>query len=173
MNFQSMEYFVALAEEQSFTRAAKRLHVTQQTLSAHIASLEKELRVKLVNRRIPLTLTASGNEFLNFARRFRNEQRDLRHIFDDIAGDKRGLLAVGIASTRGHLIMPKTIASYRKRYPDIRVKIYEGENTELLDLLKRGAHRYGGKYDFHAATAACRARFVRGAYRAGDFAAAA
>ncbi|WP_035425385.1 LysR family transcriptional regulator [Atopobium fossor] len=138
MNFQSMDYFVALAEEQSFTKAAKRLHITQQTLSAHIASLEKELRVKLVNRRVPLSLTASGQEFLSFARRFRNEERDLRHVFDEIAGDKRGLLGVGIASTRGHMIMPDAITRYRNKYPNIRVRIYEGENTELLELLKEG-----------------------------------
>lgn len=138
MNFQSMDYFVAIAEEQSFTRAAKRLHITQQTLSAHIAALEKELRVKLVNRRVPLSLTASGQEFLNYARRFRNQERDLRHVFDDIAGDKRGLLGVGIASTRGHIIMPDAITRYRSKYPDIRVRIYEGENTELIELLKEG-----------------------------------
>ena len=48
MNFQTMDYFVAVAEEKSFTKAAERLSVTQQTLSANIAAAEKELGSKLL-----------------------------------------------------------------------------------------------------------------------------
>ena len=65
MNFSSMEYFIALAEERSFTRAAQRLMVTQQTLSAHIAGIERELGVRLVNRKVPLTLTYAGDGLLS------------------------------------------------------------------------------------------------------------
>ena len=50
MNFQTMDYFVAVAEEKSFTKAAERLSVTQQTLSANIAAAEKELGSKLLER---------------------------------------------------------------------------------------------------------------------------
>ena len=60
MNFQTMDYFIALAEERSFTKAAERLNVTQQTLSAHIASVERDLGVRLVVRRVPLELTYAG-----------------------------------------------------------------------------------------------------------------
>ena len=50
MNFATFEYFTMLARERSFTRAAERLHVTQQSLSSHIAKLEKELRCQLIVR---------------------------------------------------------------------------------------------------------------------------
>ena len=67
MNLNSMEYFIALVEERSFTRAAERLNITQQTLSAHVAGLERELRVRLVNRKVPLTLTYAGEVLLRYA----------------------------------------------------------------------------------------------------------
>lgn len=54
MNFQTMEYFIALARERSFTRAAEGLHITQQSLSAHIAGLEKEVGCPLLVRHVPL-----------------------------------------------------------------------------------------------------------------------
>ena len=55
-----MKYFVVLAEERSFTKAAEKLHVTQQTLSAHVAGLEKESGAKLFIRHVPLELTDAG-----------------------------------------------------------------------------------------------------------------
>ncbi len=64
MNFQTMDYFVAVAEEKSFTKAAERLSVTQQTLSANIAAAEKELGSKLLERTVPLSLTFAGEELV-------------------------------------------------------------------------------------------------------------
>lgn len=138
MNFASMEYFIALAEERSFTRAAERLMVTQQTLSAHIASVERELGVRLVNRKVPLTLTYAGEVLLGYARRFETDRRAMVQEFADIAGDEEGLLGVGIASTRGRLLMPRAIAAFRRQKPGVRVLIEEGENEELLEALREG-----------------------------------
>lgn len=138
MNLVTMDYFIALAEERSFTRAAARLAVTQQTLSAHIAGVERELGVRLVNRTVPLTLTYAGDEFLGYARRFQAERRALEQEFADIAGDVQGLLAVGIASTRGHLLMPSALAAFAQTHPGVGIQLYEAENTELLELLREG-----------------------------------
>lgn len=138
MNFSSMEYFIALAEERSFTRAAQRLMVTQQTLSAHIAGIERELGVRLVNRKVPLTLTYAGEVLLSYARRFETDRRAMEQEFADIAGDAQGLLGVGIASTRGRLLMPRAIAAFRERKPGVRVRIDEAENEELVEALREG-----------------------------------
>ena len=138
MNFSSMEYFIALAEERSFTRAAQRLMVTQQTLSAHIAGVERELGVRLVNRKVPLTLTYAGEVLLGYARRFETDRRAMEQEFADIAGDVQGLLAVGIASTRGRLLMPRAIAAFREQKPGVRVLIDEEENEELIEALREG-----------------------------------
>ncbi len=138
MNLATMDYFIALAEERSFTRAAERLCVTQQTLSAHIAGLERELSVKLVNRTVPLTLTYAGEEFLRYARRFQAERRALEQEFADLAGDVQGVLAVGIASTRGRLMMPDAIAAFGRERPGVGIELYEAENADLVELLREG-----------------------------------
>jgi len=138
MNLNSMEYFIALVEERSFTRAAERLNITQQTLSAHVAGLERELRVRLVNRKVPLTLTYAGEVLLRYARRIDTDHRALVQEFADIAGDTQGLLRVGIGSTRGRLLMPQTIASFRATKPGVRVEVVEEENDEIVESLREG-----------------------------------
>lgn len=139
MNFQTMDYFIAVAEERSFTRAAARLSVTQQTLSAHIAGVERELGVRLLERRVPLSLTHAGEVFLGYARRFQGERRTMGREFMDIAGDQRGLLGVGIASTRGHMLMPEAVSRFQELRPGIDVRLVEAENQELVELLRQGA----------------------------------
>ena len=138
MNLNSMQYFIALAEERSFTRAAERLNITQQTLSAHVAGLERELRVRLVNRRVPLTLTYAGEGLLRYARRIDTDHRSLVQEFADIAGDAQGLLRVGIGSTRGRLLMPQAIANFCRSKPGVRVEVVEEENDEIVESLREG-----------------------------------
>lgn len=86
MNFLSMDYFAMVAHERSFTRAAEQLHITQQTLSAHIAALEKELGSQLLLRRTPLELTYPGQVFLEYALDF---QRKYRQLLEDLYGPER------------------------------------------------------------------------------------
>ena len=73
MNFSSMEYFVVLAQERNFTRAAERLHMTQQSLSSHIAAMERELGCQLFVRHIPLDFTYAGEVMLRYAGHFQKE----------------------------------------------------------------------------------------------------
>ena len=171
MNFTSMDYFVALAEEKSFTRAAARLAVTQQTLSAHIAGVERELGVRLVNRRVPLTLTYAGQVFLGYAQRFRSQERAMRQEFLDIAGDQRGLLGVGVASTRGHMLMPQAISSFGASHPGVNVLLHEDENEALVSLLRaekldmENVGGVGGREDLTEAQVAANVRLIRELHR--------
>ena len=64
MNFQNIQYFLQVARKRSFSQAAEELFITQQTLSASIAALERELGCKLFLRHIPLELTYGGERFL-------------------------------------------------------------------------------------------------------------
>ena len=67
MNFQSIQYFLQTAKKKSFSLAAQDLYITQQTLSASVASLEKELGCRLFVRHVPLELTYAGEVFLRHA----------------------------------------------------------------------------------------------------------
>lgn len=138
MNFDSLEYFSVLARERSFTRAAESLHITQQSLSSHIAGLEKELNCQLVVRRIPLELTYAGQTFLSYAEELRRTQHAMQQEFCDISENQKGELRVGIAFTRGRAVMPHLIASFQQKYPNVEVTLMEGSNDALQKLLADG-----------------------------------
>lgn len=138
MNFSSMDYFVMVAQEQSFTRAAERLHITQQTLSAHIAGLEKEVGSRLFVRTVPLTLTYAGQVFLEYAIDFRRKYQSLEQEMSDIARNQKGLLRIGTTVARGQAIMPGLIHAFHQRRPQIAVKLVEAENDQLCRYLLDG-----------------------------------
>lgn len=138
MNLQTMDYFIVLAHELSFTHAAQRLSVTQQTLSAHISNLEKELGVSLFKRTSPLKLTYPGEVFLGYAKRIHNEKQYLDQEFKDMSGEVAGRIRLGIATTRGYIIMPSVLQEFRTVYPQVSVEMHEGQNFEVLESLKTG-----------------------------------
>ncbi|MDO4854148.1 MAG: LysR family transcriptional regulator [Coriobacteriia bacterium] len=138
MNFLSMEYFAAVAKHRNITKAAGELHITQQTLSAHIASLEKELDCKLLVRKNPLELTYAGESFLRYAESFNEQLRALKNEFCDITDDQRGKIRVGVAHTRGSLIIPRIVEAFSVEYPGIDIELMERTNEQLIALLRDG-----------------------------------
>lgn len=130
MNFLSMDYFIMVAKERSFTKAAKRLGITQQTLSAHIANLEREIGCELFVRHVPLELTYAGETFLRYATDFQHAHTMMMQEFDDIAHEETGVLRIAIAHTRERTIMPRIIAAYQRRRPGIMVDLIEGANEQ-------------------------------------------
>ena len=138
MNFDSLEYFSVLARERSFTRAAELLHITQQSLSSHIANLERELNCPLVVRRIPLELTFAGQTFLRYAEELRRTQHAMQQEFCDISENQKGELRVGVAFTRGRAVMPRLIAAFQREYPNVEITLVENSNDALQKLLTDG-----------------------------------
>ena len=118
MNFSSMDYFVMVARERSFSRAAERLHITQQTLSAHIAKLEGELGAKLLVRSISLGADLRrGGVFLEYALDFQRRASSLEREFQDITENQRGLLRIGINYTRGDIVIPPLLIRFQQEVP--------------------------------------------------------
>lgn len=98
MNFHSLDYFLVLAREKNFTRAAEALHITQQLLSSHIAGLEKELGCTLLVRRTPLELTYAGRKFLHYAESIRQTRQTMEREFCDISEIRRASCASALAT---------------------------------------------------------------------------
>lgn len=160
MNFSSLEYFTVLARERQFTKAARLLHITQQSLSAHISALEEELGCPLVIRRVPLQLTYGGETFLRYAEHILEELNCMKREFCDISANQRGILRIGIAFTRSHILMPELISAFHRQYPHIEIQLIEDTNEALLQHLQNGEidiaianieHAYGDVriYDFY------------------------
>ena len=131
MNFMSMEYFMAVAAKRNITKAAEELHITQQTLSAHIAAIEKELACQLIVRSNPLELTYAGEVFLRYASDIYESYQALWNEFNDLTNNQRGKLLVGINYARSRAIMPGIIAAFQSAYPNIEVRLLEGDNSSL------------------------------------------
>lgn len=131
MNFVTMEYFLAVANKRNFTKAAEELNITQQTLSAHIANLEKELDCKLIVRSKPLELTYEGEVFFQHASNIYDSWQCMWNEFNDLTYNQRGKLIVGINFTRSQAIMPYIIENFHKSYPNIEVRIVEGVHDTI------------------------------------------
>ncbi len=154
MNFQSMEYFIVLAQERNFSRAASRLYITQQSLSSHIAALEKELNCKLVVRHVPLDLTYAGQTFLKYARHYQETLLAMKKEFCDISRNQKGVLRIGISYSRSLMFMPELIQAFQREYPNIEIVLYEDLNLigELsdgnLDMIITNDKEYLPKIEF-------------------------
>lgn len=139
MNFDTLDYFSILAREHSFTRAAEELHITQQSLSSHIAALEKELGCPLVVRRIPLELTYAGQTFLRYCEQIRGIRRTMQQEFCDIAQNQKGELRLGVSYTRGRSLLSRVIPAFLQQYPQVRISVTETRNEGLHRLLLDGS----------------------------------
>ena len=138
MNFLSLEYFIVVAEELSMTKAAKRLYVSQQSLSKHIIKLEQNLNIKLFNRTPGLSLTYAGSRFLRSAIQILNIKRQITMEMDDINNHVRGELRIGISHTRGRVILQKLLPHFAKSHPLIDISVKEGNSKELEEYLLHG-----------------------------------
>ena len=138
MNLLHMNYFIAVVEHQSISRAAQSLFITQQTLSSHIASMEKELGTCLFERRPRFRLTRTGERFYQYCVRFRELNDAMVNEFRDLSGNISDILHVGISQTRSQIIMPDLIRRMRKELPHVLIRISERTNDVLIEKLLEG-----------------------------------
>lgn len=137
MNFLTIHYFLTLVEERNFTRAAERLHVTQQTLSGHIAMVEREVGMKLFIRHVPLELTDGGEVFYRYARIFQRNELAFRRALSDVSGSESGVLRIGVAPARGEVLLPPLLEVFHRRYPRVRIVLCEMANAMIRKALER------------------------------------
>lgn len=138
ISFTQFHYFLVVSEERSFTNAAKKLFVSQQSLSNHIQSIEKELGSKLFERTTPLTLTYAGAVFQKYARKFILLNDDLFAEINDINNSQKGTFRFGIPYNRGAIVLPQLVPTLKKEFPQVEFTIIEANYTELQNRLADG-----------------------------------
>ncbi len=138
LNSQNLSYFIAVADERNFTKAAEKLFISQQALSSHIAVIEKELDVTLFSRKPSLKLTYAGQVFYRHVQKLLKDYSELYNELNDVKERKRGELTIGMSHTRGHLLLPKMLPIFMKEYPLIEIRVLE-DNVEQLEqaLIKK------------------------------------
>lgn len=138
LNFLNLEYFLVAAEELNFTKAAKRLYISQQSLSNHISNMEKEFDIILFDRTSPLTLTYAGQVLKERAREMLDLRDETYREIRDIKDFSTGQLSIGVSHTRGRVILPEILPYYQALYPGIDLKLVEGNSKELAEDLLHG-----------------------------------
>ncbi|KUM70537.1 LysR family transcriptional regulator [Streptomyces griseorubiginosus] len=140
MQFQQLQYFVAVAETRHFTRAAETVHVAQPSLSQQIRALERELGADLFLRaRGNITLTDAGEALLPLARRILADADTARHEVQELVQLRSGRIRLGATPSLCTGLLPDVLRAFHDRYPGIRLMIEEGGSHDLVRLLARGA----------------------------------
>ncbi|GIF39270.1 LysR family transcriptional regulator [Actinoplanes xinjiangensis] len=120
MELRQLAYFVAVAEEQHFTRAAARLHVVQSAVSAAIKTLERELGAPLLDRNAKrVRLTDAGLALLPRARVALDAARDARDAVAEVRGGLRGTLRIGTLTSIRVIDVPALLGEYHRRHPGV------------------------------------------------------
>ena len=130
-----IEYFLAINETKNISQAAKKLIITPQTLSHSLESIERELGTTLFERGIPLTLTDSGQIFLEYAQNMVEMRNNMLNAINDITGNVHGTIRIGISYNRSPVLLPGTITEFQKHYPTIDFFVFEGNQSEIKQAL--------------------------------------
>jgi DNA-binding transcriptional LysR family regulator len=140
VEYRHIRFFIAVAEDLSFTRAATRLRVAQPHLSREIRRLEQALEVPLFARdRRRVTLTAGGSAFLERARCILAETAEAVRTAQRANRGETGRLRVGFSSSAGFGLLPDAVRRFRLERPDIELVLTEFNSDEQPDLLRMSA----------------------------------
>lgn len=140
LELRQLRYFIAVAEELHFTRAAERLGITQPPLSQQIQRLEAELGIALFTRdNRGVTLTEAGSAFLDGARRTLAEAERALHQVERVMRGEVGSLTIGTVSSAWHGLLPRVLRNYRKHYPGVEIAATSVSTTEQVERLLTGS----------------------------------
>ena len=148
MELRQLRYFIAVAEEQNFGAAAKRLHISQPPITRQIKKLEEELGVSLLVRTTKgAELTPAGLVFLEDARKtLAQVDRGVRRS-RAVQNGELGTLEIGYFGSTAFHVVPSILRSFRKLHPNVSIKINRLSKREQVDALLAGHLQIGfGRY---------------------------
>ena len=136
--FTKYNYVLGVYREQSFTKAAQKLFISQPTLSVAIRTIEERLGAPLFERPGGCVLpTEVGREYIAAAEQIAKIEREFSHRLDDICGLETGRLAVGGSNYLSCYVLPKIITKFSAQYPKVEVVPVEANSLALSELLER------------------------------------
>lgn len=137
LDFRRLYYFVIVAEELHFTRAAERLHIAQPPLSYQIQQLERDLGVQLFERtRHHVRLTDAGKVLFDSARRIFGQLEQTVNAVRRVGQGEVGLLTVGFIPSASNNILPIILQTFRQQFPDVQLILKEMTPDQVV----RGLH---------------------------------
>lgn len=139
MTAQQIQYIITLAEEGSFSKAAKKLYVTQPSISQLIKNMESQLGMPLFDRSsTPIRLTTVGQAYYDAAKKIQSTERELENRVFEINELKTGTLTIGTTPFRASCMLPRSLSSFKSSFPGIRLEVITSNPEELKALLLSG-----------------------------------
>ncbi len=141
MNAKQYKYFLVLADEGSFSKAADVLNITQPSLSQYVKKIEKQLGLELFDRSNgDVRLTDAGRVYIETARRVLDLEHQMDGKLADLRSYKTGSLIIGAAPYRAASMMPIIASSFQKLYPGMHLAVREGTTAELSEGMEHGEY---------------------------------
>jgi LysR family transcriptional regulator, hydrogen peroxide-inducible genes activator len=139
MEIHQLRYFVAVADEGSFSRAAAKVRVAQPSLSQQIRKLEAEVGQPLFDR-LPrsVVLTEAGRCLMDYARQILASISDARRCVDELKSEIAGNLAVGAIPTIAPYVLPELVVTFQKHYPQVTLEIVEDVTSGITRRIEAG-----------------------------------
>lgn len=139
MDLRQLRYFVTVAAERNFNKAAERLHIAQPPLSRAIQQLEAELGAELLDRTSrPLRLTTVGHLFHEQALQVLGRVEDMRSMMSTAIGSERRRFTIGFVASTIYARLPEIIREFRSEAPDVELTLVESVTLEQIAALKDG-----------------------------------
>ena len=144
LELRHLRYFVTLAEEMNFTRAAERLMIAQPPLSRQIRDLEEELGTPLfVREHHSLKLTEEGVLFRDYATRILSMTEQSIADVRNVSKGLQGTLYLAEVEGKGPNIMAKLVSEFSKLYPDVQYSFWNGNSDEVVNRIHKGLSDVG------------------------------
>ena len=144
MELRHLRYFVAVAEDLNFTKAAAKLHLAQPSLTRQIHNLEEEIGVRLLNRsKSQVALTEEGRAFLADARRILALASESVRAVQRLSRGETGQLNIAYLSNFDFELLPETLAAFRLAFPHVALNLFDMTPAEQLRALEAGKINLG------------------------------
>jgi len=144
VELRQLRYFVAVAEELHFSRAAARLHMAQPPLTRQIKQLETELHTPLFWRtKRHVELTVAGNAFLEEARKTLAQADHAARVAELAGAGETEQVQLGFIDSAVYGFLPRLLRAFRERHPQVQVVLQEGTSGQQVEALKRGEIQLG------------------------------
>lgn len=139
MELRHIRYFLVLAEEKNFTKAAERLCIAQPPLSRQIKDLEEELGTELFDRSSKgVTLTSAGVKFLQYATQIENLESKSKEAMRELKNGMTGTIYIATIEGKAPELLATWIAGFRKEYPNVDFNLWNGNTDDVVERLKSG-----------------------------------
>ena len=138
--FTHMDYIYEVYQERSFSKAAQKLFISQSSLSLTIKRAEEKIGMPIFDRSTyPIQLTEFGTLYINAVEDIRNITKGLTDYIHDVNHLQKGQLSVGASNFFGTYLIAPAVSLFKKQYPNISVKMHEGQTPDLQAKLTNGS----------------------------------